>query len=55
MRDLKNEEMIKREGANDVKLIEQIGNNEIIETNTVRKCDVKMRDRKQRNTKLLLK
>ena len=55
MKDLKNEEFMKGEDVNDVKLMKQMRNNELIDNDLMRKCDVKMRDRKQRNTKLLLK
>ena len=55
MKDLKNEELIKGEEVNNVKLIMQMRNNELIENYRAREHDVKMRDRKQRNTKLLLK
>ena len=55
MKAFKNEEMMKGEEINGVKLMKQMRNNELIENCWVRKHDVKMRDRKHRNTKLLLK
>ena len=50
MKDLKNEELTKGEEVNDVKLMKQMRNNELIENDMVRKCNVRMGDRKQRNT-----
>ena len=55
MKDLKNEELMKGEEVNDVKLMKKMRSNELIENDMVRRYDVKMRGRKQRNTKLLLK
>ena len=50
MKDLENEELIKGDEVDYVKLIKQMRINELIENNRIRKCVVKIGYRKQRNT-----